>query len=98
MKINVEVFVKISDAQVQPIAIYGTEIWGPKNMCQRKRCIYSHEKVPGGRWGTPNDVVYDELDRFPIYLNLYNLLSVTDTLTRMKNSRLPSKAYKMLYQ
>ena len=41
-----------------------------KKCVNGKGAFISHEKVPGGRWGTPNDVVYDELDRFPIYLNL----------------------------
>ena len=56
-----------------------------KKCVNGKGAFISHEKVPGGRWGTPNDAVYDELDRFPICLHLYNLLSVTDTGNRYTN-------------
>lgn len=45
--------VKISDAQVPPIAKYGTENWGPEEekCVNRKGAFISHEKVPGGSLG-----------------------------------------------
>ena len=47
---------------------------------------------------TPNDLVYGEMKRYPIYINsavrcIYFCLK----LTRMDDYRLPRKAYKMLY-
>ena len=82
------IFVNIFDAQVQPTAHYGAEIWGlgkKKKKLNRKSAYICHKNVVylglfvclllfvfwGDGWRTPNDTVYGELGRFPMYLNLY---------------------------
>ena len=95
---TIAIFVKIFYAQVQPIAQYGTEVWG----LQENACIWhlsAMKRFWGVGWPIPNDIVYGEFGRFPIYLNSYvKCIRYRLKLTRMEQSRLPFKAYKMLYK
>ena len=69
---TIAIFVKIFDAQVQPIAQYGAELWGlQKNACTEKVHLFAMKRFWGVGWRTPNDIVYGEFVRFPIYLNSY---------------------------
>ncbi len=97
---TIAIFVKIFDAQVQPIAQYGAEVWGlQKNVGTEKVHLFAMKRFLGVGWRTPNDIVYGEFGRFPIYLNSYvKCIRYWLKLTRMEQSRLPFKAYKMLYK
>ena len=96
---SVDVFIKLFDTQVQPIVQYGAEIWGidkgreieKVHMFAIKRFLHVH-----GR--TPNDIVYGELGRFPMYVNSYVACArYWLRLLRMEEHRLPFKCYRMLY-
>ena len=69
---SIEVFLKLFDSQVQPIVLYGAEIWGLEKgkdierlqMFGLKRFLQINRK-------TPNDIVYAEMGRYPLYVNAY---------------------------
>ena len=47
---------------------------------------------------TPNDLVYGETHRYPLYVNsAVRCIRYWLKLTRMEESKLPNKAYRMLY-
>ena len=66
-----DVFFKIFDAQVQPIVLYGAEIWGVDNSSYviEKLHISAMKKMVGVGMQTPNDLINVELGRFPISIN-----------------------------
>ena len=93
-----KMFFKLFDAQVQPIVQYGAEIWGLQkgdeveklHLFARKRFLHVDRR-------TPNDLVYSELGRFPIYLTSYvKCISYWLRLVRMDHYRLPAAAYRTL--
>ena len=66
-----DVFFKLFDAQMQPIVLYGAEIWGVVNSSYviEKLHLLAMKKMLGVGMRTPNDIVNGELGRFPIYVN-----------------------------
>ena len=97
---SLEVFLKLFDAQVQPIAQYGSELWGLDKAAIHieKVHLYALKRFLGVDMKTPNDFVYGETDRFPITLNsAVRCIRYWLKLTCMGEDRLPHKAYMMLY-
>ena len=93
------VYFKLFDGQVQPILQYGAEIWafGKAAYEVEKVHTYGMKKFLGVDRRTPNDFLYGELDRYPVYLNSYvRCIRFWLKLTRMEEHRVPYKAYKML--
>ena len=97
---SLELFLKIFDSQVQPIMQYGSEIWGlydSASHCENVH-LFALKKFLGVSIKTPNDLVYGEVNRFPIYLNsAVRCIKYWLKLTQMEQARLPKKAYNMLY-
>ena len=98
---SLNVFIKIFDAQVQPIMQYGSEIWGldkAANECEKVH-LYALKKFLNVDMKTPNDFVYTEMARYPITINSsVNCIRYWLKLLQMENHRLPKKAYSVLYQ
>ena len=94
-----DVLMKVFDAQIQPIVQYGAELWGldqSATFCERPH-LYALKKFLGVSIQTPNDLVYGELNRYPIYINsALRCIRFWLKLTRMEEDRLPRKAYRML--
>ena len=97
---SVDVFLKLFDAQVQPIVQYGAEIWGiDKGREIEKVQMFALKKFLFVNSKTPNDFVYGELGRFPLYVNSYvACIRYWLRLITMDSNRLPFKCYKMLYE
>ena len=97
---SIHVFLKIFDAQVQPIMQYGSEIWGlskAANECE-KVYLYALKKYLNVDLKTPNDFVYKEMNRYPITINsTINCIHYWLKLIQMDNFRLPRKAYDSIY-
>ena len=97
---SVHVFLKIFDAQIQPIMQYGSEIWGLEkaaNECEKLH-LYALKKFLNVDMKTPNDLVYTEMCRYPITINsIVNCIRYWLKLLEMDNHRLPKKAYNKLY-
>jgi hypothetical protein len=92
---------KLFDAQVQPIALYGSEIWGLDKAAlhTEKVHLFALKKILGVNIRTPNDLVYGELNRYPLKINAtVNTIRYWLKLTQMTVDRLPKKAYSMIYK
>ena len=98
---SLELFIKIFDAQIQPIVLYGSELWGLDTNAVL-HCESVHllglKKYLGVEMRTPNDLVYGDTSRYPMYVNsTLRCIRYWLKLLKMDISRLPRKAYKMLY-
>ena len=97
---SIQVFLKIFDTQVQPIMQYGSEIWGlckSANECEKVH-LYALKKYLNVDLKTPNDLIYNEMCRYPITINsTINCIRFWLKLIQMDNFRLPRKAYDSLY-
>eukprot|EP00745_Piridium_sociabile_P017375 TRINITY_DN26146_c0_g1_i13.p1 TRINITY_DN26146_c0_g1~~TRINITY_DN26146_c0_g1_i13.p1 ORF type:complete len:408 (-),score=12.07 TRINITY_DN26146_c0_g1_i13:7-1098(-) len=96
---SVDLFFKLFDAQIQPIVQYGAEIWGfEKGHEIEKLHLFAMKRFLHVNRRTPNDLVYGELGRYPIYVNSYmKCIKYWLKLVRMSDNRLPAKAYRLLY-
>ena len=97
---SLDLFVKIFDSQIQPVLLYGAEIWGLDKaafVCEKVHLL-GLKRYLGVDVRTPNDLVYGETNRYPIVINcIVRCISYWLKLTRMEEHRFPRKAYKMLY-
>jgi hypothetical protein len=94
-----DVYMKLFDAQVQPIMQYGSEIWGLDKAAQHceKVHLFALKKFLSVDLRTPNDFVYNELGRHPTIINsVINCIRYWLKLLVMDDNRLPKKAYVML--
>jgi len=98
-KNSFELFVKLFDSQVLHMAVYGAELWRAETTgvhC-RKVNLLALKKFSGVEMRTPNDLVYGETNRYPLFVNsAVRCIRYWLKLTRMEASKLPSKAYRML--
>ena len=97
---SAHVFLKIFDAQIQPIMQYGSEIWGLEKAAYEceKIHLYALKKFLNVDMKTPNDLVYAEMRRYPITVNsVINCVRYWLKLLEMEDHRLPKKAYNKLY-
>lgn len=97
---SLEVFLKLFDKQIQPMILYGSEIWGLDAAAQNceKVHLYALKKFLGLDPRTPNDFVYGELNRYPLIINsAVNSIRYWLRLLCMDSQRIPKKAYLMLY-
>ena len=96
---SLDVFLKIFDAQIQPIMQYGSEIWGLEGAAQHceKVHLYALKKFLYVDMRTPNDLIYYELNRYPIVINsVVSCIRYWIRLLEMGDHRIPKKAYYML--
>ena len=88
------------DAQIQPILGYGAEVWGLiSNLDVIERVhTFALKRFLNVSIRTPNALVYGELGRFPLYINMYiRTIKYWLRILKMPEYRLPLKAYKMLF-
>jgi hypothetical protein len=92
------IFFKMFDAQVKPMILYGAEIWGLNHYKPLENVhTFALKKLLNVSPRTPNDMVYGETGRYPLYIFTYTAcIKYWLRLTRMNSSRLPRKAYNML--
>ena len=97
-----ELFLKLFDSQVQPVALYGAELRGLETAavhCQKVH-LFALKKFLGLEMRTPNDLVYGETNsyRYPLFVNsAVRCIHYWLKLTRLEASKLPSKVYRMLH-
>ena len=95
-----DIFIKLFDSQVQPIVQYGAELWGLEKAADHceKLHLFALKRFLGVTVKTPNDLIYGETNRFPILINsAVRCMRYWIKLTQMEDSRLPRKAYNMLF-
>ena len=96
---SVDIFMRIFDTQIQPIMQYGSEIWGLDKSAQfcEKIHLYALKKFLCVDMRTPNDLIYKELNRYPITISsTVNCIRYWLKLVQMERHRLPYKAYRSL--
>ena len=92
------IFFKMFDAQIKPMLLYGSEIWGLKEYKSVEKVhTFALKKLLNVSPRTPNDMAYGETGRFPLYVHSYTAcIKYWLRLTTMDISRLPRKAYNKL--
>ena len=96
---SLDLLLKLFDSQIVPIALYGAELWGLENAARQceKVHLFALKKFLGVEMRTPNDFVYGETNRYPLYINsIIRCIRYWLKLTTMEDTRLPQKAYRML--
>ena len=95
-----KLFFKLFDCQIQPMLIYGSEVWGimaDYSITERVH-LFAIKRFLNVSTRTPSALVYGETGRYPLYVNTYTrCIKYWLNLVRMPDNRLPSKSYKMLY-
>ena len=91
---------KIVDAQIQPILLYGGEIWGIDD-CHVIESVHLSvlKQYLNVASRTPNTLVYGETGRYPLYINaVIKAIKYWLKILRMGEDRYPHVLYKaMLY-
>ena len=66
------IFLKMFDAQIKSLLLYGSEIWGLKEYeSVEKVHTFALKKLLNASPRTPNDMAYGETGRFPLYVHSY---------------------------
>ena len=86
---------KILDVQIQPILLYGAEIWGVDD-CKMIEAVHllalKHYLNVSAR--TPNIMVYGESGRYPLYINaILRAVKYWFKVLRMEDDRFPRLVY-----
>ena len=92
------VLCKIFDAQIQPILLYGSELWGLDDMSIIESVhIFSLKKILNVPLFTPNIMVYGDTGRYELRIN--SVLRCVKCWLRLLNKdkdRYACKVYKMI--
>ncbi len=94
------IYFKLFDSQIQPILLYGSEIWGCKVFYTIEKIhLLACKKFLNVSISTPSNMVYGECGRFPLYIVSHTrCLKYWLKIICMPDHRLPRKAYTMLVQ
>ena len=95
--IDPKVFFKIFDTQIQPILLYGAEIWGMHKFDQIEKVhLIACKRFLNVPPQTPTAIVYGECGRYPLFINaMCKALRYWLTLISMNEDRIPFKVYRM---
>ena len=96
--VHSEVFFKIYDAQILPVLMYGSEIWGYQQFdAIEKAHLFACKRLLNVGLQTPNATVLGDLARFPIFiLTAVRCVKFWLRILRLPEERLTKKAYNML--
>ncbi|XP_067668393.1 uncharacterized protein [Haliotis asinina] len=95
--IDPSVYFKIFDAQIQPILLYGAELWGMHRFYEIEKVhLIACKRFLNVSPQTPTAIVYGECGRYPLYINaLCKTLKYWVKVIHMHEDRIPLKVYKM---
>ena len=95
---NLNVFLKLFDAKVQPILSYGSELWGMSDIEEVERMhTKALKRFLNVSIHCSNASVYGETGRYPLSINhKVNSLRYWLRLLKMPNTRICKQAYDML--
>ena len=93
-----DIFFTIFDSKVQSILLYSSEIWGYSRLDSIEKVhLLACKRFLGVPLRSPNNMVYGELGRYPLYVNSYvRCLRYWFRVLGMEENRLPKQAYQML--
>ena len=94
------IFFKLFDAQIAPTLLYAAEIWGFKMYEKTERVhLFACKRFLHVRNKTPNDVVYGELGRFPLFIPAtVRCVKYWLKLLRQTDNLYSKKSYRMLLE
>lgn len=92
------IFFKLFDAQVVPILLYASEIWGTNENDEIEKVhLFACKRLLNVGIRTPNQMVYGELGRFPLFvLASTRCVSFWLRLCELPENRYSKMAYNML--
>ena len=93
-------FSKLFDAQIAPTLFYAVDIWGFKMYEQIERVhLFACKRFLHVRNNTPNDVIYGELGRYPLFIPAtVRFVKYWLKLLRQTDNLYSKKSYKMLLE
>ena len=96
--LNKKTFFKIFDSKITSILLYASEVWGTQQVENIEKVhLIACKRFLGLPRGTPNNIVYGELGRYPLHVNSsLRCIKYWLKVIQMSESRLPFLAYKML--
>ena len=91
------VYFKIFYSQIQPILLYGSEVWGFKEYYALKKVhLLACKKFLNVSVSTPTAMVYGECGRYPLHITSYcRCLKYWCKIITMPRHRLPTKTNNM---
>ena len=92
------IFFKLFDAQVVPILLYASEIWGTNELDEIEKVhLFACKRLLNVGLRTPNQMVYGELGRYPLFVMASTrCVSFWLRLCELANNRYSKMAYLML--
>jgi len=93
-----DVFFKVFDAQIQPILLYGSEIWG-LDTCHLIEIVHlsALKQYLNVSQRTPNAMVYGDTGRYPLHVNAaLRGIKYWLRILNMDEYRYPHKVYQMM--
>ena len=95
-----KVIFRVFDAQVQPILLYGSELWGMSSMEEIERIhLYMLKSFLDVSYRTPNLMVYGDTGRYPMYIfAILRCVKYWLKILKMDVKRLPKKVYHMMIE
>jgi len=97
--IDFDVFFKIYDAQVIPVIMYGSELWGYQRFDMLEKAhLYACKRLLNVGPTTPNALVLGDTGRMPIFvLTAARCVKYWLRVLTLQEDRLPRKVYNMMY-
>ncbi len=86
------------DAQILPILMYGSELWGFQQFAViEKAHMFACKRFLNVSVQTPNKMIYGDLGRYPMFItSAVRCVKYWLRITNLPDERLPKKAYNML--
>ena len=93
---EVDIFYKLLDATVKPLALYAAEVWGVFRYDRiEKLQLFALKRMLGVTKKTPNCMVYGETGRYPFYVDSrLRAVGYWFKIISMEDDRLPKIAYR----
>jgi len=97
-QINVPFFFKLFDAQVKPMLLYASEVWGANQYKTVESVqLFACKKLLSVSPRTPNTMAYGETGRHPLFVDSFaNVIRYWFSVLKMDMNRIPRQAYEML--
>jgi hypothetical protein len=97
-KMNMSFFFKLFDAQVKPMLLYASEVWGTTQFKTVESVhLFALKRLLSVGPRTPNAMVYGETGRYPLYIDsTISVLRYWFSLQKMEPHRIPRQVYEML--
>ena len=92
------VFFQLFDAQIKPMLLYASEVWGTSRLANIEIAhLFACKRLLSVSDKTPNHMVYGETGRYPLYIDsTISSLRYWYKLSKMPMTRFPKQALVML--